>query len=145
ADPPNVVVVRVEEYRLLSETRVWSHWFEEDADHMAHPHEALLETYLADRNIPFVVRKPQGSGWAARRHQLEALERWYASGWSRLDSRLRSSITEGVVVFLSLFDDNPAVHRAFCPPRSAYLGQGEPGEPTPLKPVDLLLDEGRVL
>ena len=28
-----------------------------------------------------------------------------------------------VIVFLSLFDDNPAVHRAFCPPRSAYVGE----------------------
>ena len=70
----------------------------------------------------YEVRSPQGTGWAARKHQLEALERWYLNGWSRLDARLRSSITEGVVVFLSLFDDNPAVHRAFCPPRSAYTG-----------------------
>ncbi len=145
ADPPDVVVVRVEEYRRLTETRVWSHWFEEDADHMAHPHEALLETYLADKGVPFEVRKARGSGWSARRHQLEALERWYASGWSRLDTRLRSSITEGVVVFLSLFDDNPAVHRAFCPPRSAYLGQVAAGEPRPLEQVDVLLDAGRVL
>ena len=66
---------------------------------MAHPYDAALETYLADQGVPFHVRKTQGTGWAARRHQLEALERWYASGWSRLDTRLRSSITEGVVVF----------------------------------------------
>ena len=97
---------------------------------MAHPYDAELETYLADQGVPFHVRKTQGTGWAARRHQLEALERWYASGWSRLDTRLRSSITEGVVVFLSLFDDNPAVHRAFCPPRSAYLGQRRAGRAT---------------
>ncbi len=116
-------MLRMEEYRLLNVERTWSHWFEEDAGHMAHPYDAALETYLADQGVPFHVRKTQGTGWAARRHQLEALERWYASGWSRLDTRLRSSITEGVVVFLSLFDDNPAVHRAFCPPRSAYLGQ----------------------
>ena len=145
ADPPEVVVLRMEEYRLLNVERTWSHWFEEDAGHMAHPYDAALETYLADQGVPFHVRKTQGTGWAARRHQLEALERWYASGWSRLDTRLRSSITEGVVVFLSLFDDNPAVHRAFCPPRSAYLGQVAPGEPRPLEPIDALLDSGRVL
>ena len=52
--------------------------------------------------------------------------------------RLRSSITEGVVVFLSLFDDNPAVHRAFCPPRCAYSGAPKPGEPQPLAPLDTL-------
>ena len=49
----------------------------------------------------------KGTGWAERRYQLDAVERWYLHGWSRLDARLRSSITEGVVVFLSLFDDNP--------------------------------------
>ena len=82
-----------------------------------------LETYLDAQRCPvYACARPQGSGWAARKHQLEALERWYVNGWSRLDARLRSSITEGVVVFLSLFDDNPAVHRAFCPPRSCLHG-----------------------
>jgi hypothetical protein len=73
------------------------------------------------------------------------VERWYLHGWSRLDGRLRSSITEGVVVFLSLFDDSPAVHRAFCPPRSAYAEDPPPGEPRPLAPIDALLEKGKVL
>ena len=97
------------------------------------------------RALRYCVQRAQGTGWTARRHQLEALERWYGHGWSRLDARLRSSITEGVVVFLSLFDDNPAVHRAFCPPRSAYMGTLAQGEPRPLEPIDKLLDDGRVI
>ena len=48
-------------------------------------------------------------------------------------------------MFLSLFDDNPAVHRAFCPPRSAYLGTRAPGDPRPLDKIDTLLDAGRIL
>ena len=48
----------------------------------------------------------------------DAVERWYLHGWSRLDARLRSSITEGVVVFLSLFDDNPR-----CTARSVHRGR----------------------
>jgi hypothetical protein len=145
ADPPEVLLVRVEEYRLLNAQRPWAHWFEEDAEHMAHPYDSELETFLSDEGVPYRVQRAQGSGWAARKHQLEALERWYAHGWSRLDTRLRSSITEGVVVFLSLFDDSPAVHRAFCPPRRAYMGALGPGDPRPLEPVDTLLDQGRVL
>ena len=66
-------------------------------------------------------------------------------GWRRLDQRLRSSITEGIVVFLSLFDDNPAVHRTFCPPRSAYASPPKPGEPRPLAPLEELLESGHVL
>jgi hypothetical protein len=145
ASPPDVLMLSTEEYHLLGVQRSWTHWYEEDADHMAHPYDSELETYLADQGVPFIVRKAQGAGWAARRHQFEALERWYQHGWSRLDSRLRSSITEGVVVFLSLFDDNPAVHRAFCPPRSAYMGTLREGEPRPLEPIDVLIDAGRVI
>ena len=145
SEPPEVLLVPMEEYRLLEAQRSWTHWFQEDAEHMAHPYDSELETYLDAQGVPYRVQRAQGSGWAARKHQLEALERWYVNGWSRLDTRLRSSITEGVVVFLSLFDDNPAVHRAFCPPRSAYMGTVGEGEPRPLEPIDTLLDAGRVL
>ena len=145
SEPPEVLRVPMEEYRVTDAQRAFAHWYPEDADHMAHPYDAELETYLAGQGVPYEVCKAQGSGWMARKHQLEALERWYHQGWSRLDTRLRSSITEGVVVFLSLFDDSPAVHRAFCPPRSAYLGTREAGAPQPLEPIDRLLDAGRVI
>ena len=145
SEPPEVLMVPMEEYRVTDAQRSWAHWYQEDADHMAHPYDGELETYLAAQGVPYEVRKAQGSGWMARKHQLEALERWYNHGWSRLDARLRSSITEGVVVFLSLFDDNPAVHRAFCPPRSAYMGTQQAGAPRPLEPIDRLLDAGRVI
>ena len=122
----------MEDFREHCVQRPWAHWFAEDPDHMAHPYEAGLETFLDARKVTYEVRKPKGPGWAARKHQLEAVERWYLHGWSRLDGRLRSSIVEGVVVFLSLFDDSPAVHRAFCPPRSAYTEDPPAGEPKPL-------------
>ena len=112
---------------------------------MAHPYEAGLETFLAGRKVVYEVRKPRGMGWAGRKYQLEVVERWYLHGWSRLDGRLRSSIVEGVVVFLSLFDEGPAVHRAFCPPRSAYTEEPPSGEPKPLAPIDELLESGKVL
>jgi hypothetical protein len=112
---------------------------------MAHPYEAAVETFLDARKVTYEVRKPKGPGWAARRHQLEAVERWYLHGWSRLDGRLRSSIVEGIVVFLSLFDDSPAVHRAFCPPRTAYTEDPPDGDPKPLAPIDSLLESGKVL
>ena len=144
AEPPQVLVVPMEEYRVCDAQRSWTHWYQEDVDHMAHPYDAELETYLDRQGVRYCVQRAQGT-IDARRHQLEALERWYGHGWSRLDARLRSSITEGVVVFLSLFDDNPAVHRAFCPPRSAYMGTLAHGEPRPLEPIDKLLDDGRVI
>lgn len=145
SEPPEAIIVPALEYHLLGLRRSWTHWFQDDEGQMAHPYDAELDTWLNGKGATYRVRKARGAGWADRRHQLEAVERWYKGGWTRLDTRLRSSITEGIVVFLSLFDDNPSVHRAFCPPRSAYMGEVADGEPTPLPPIDLLLDEGRVL
>jgi hypothetical protein len=144
-NPPDVVVITNEDYRVHCAAKPWSHWFPEDVEHMAHPYEADLDTFLAGREVIYEVRKPKGPGWAARKHQLDAVERWYVHGWSRLDGRLRSSIVEGIVVFLSLFDDSPAVHRAFCPPKAAYIGEPQAGQAKPLAPIESLLEKGNVL
>ena len=57
--------------------------------------------------------------------------------------KVKASIVEGVVVFLSLFDENPAVFRAFCPPRSAYANPPQPGNRAHCRPLDDLLEEGQ--
>jgi len=82
---------------------------------------------------------------ADRLSKFEAVKRWFSDDWMRIEPKLRTSIVEGVSVFLSLFDDNPAVHRAFCPPKSAYLEDPKPGDPRPLPPLESLLESGRVL
>ena len=38
------------------------------------------------------------------RERVEAIGRWYRNDWMELDNKLRSSIVEGISVFLSLFD-----------------------------------------
>ena len=144
-EPPESILIPNAEYRLHCLHAPWVHWFPEGPESMAHPYDSELETFLASRRVPYRVEKPQGTGWRNRLHQLEAVERWYRHGWSKLDARLRSSITEGVVVFLSLFDHDPAVQAAFCPPRSAYAGMLKPGDPTPLPPIEELLETGHVL
>ena len=45
--------------------------------------------------------------------QLQAVKRWYENDWKRIDKKLQTSIIEGISVFLSLFDDSPAVKRTF--------------------------------
>ena len=145
AGAPDAILVPTAEHRLHCTHAPWLHWFPEGPEYVAHPYNAELETYLVTRAVPFRVQKPQGRGWESRRHQLDAVERWYRKGWQQLDGRLRSSITEGVIVFLSLFDHSPAVHAAFCPPRSAYAGNVKPGDPVPLPPLEDLLESGHVL
>ena len=57
---------------------------------------------------------------AQKKAQLEAVERWFFHDWKRIEPKLRTSIVEGISVFLSLFDDNPDVKRTFCPPPECY-------------------------
>lgn len=144
-DPGDVLVVPQVEHALHLRQAPWTLWVRFDGAHMAHPYDAELETFLADRGLPFTVRTGGAAIAADRRHRLEAIERWYYSAWARLDPKVRSSIVEGAVVFLSLFDENPDVYRAFCPPRSAYAKTRGPGEPRPLPPLEDLLETGHVL
>jgi len=144
--PPEVIVVPLANYELQDlATAGWRDWFAEGPEHMARQYTADLESHLRDHGIPYQVRKTKGTAWLERKHQVEAVDRWFTYGWKRLDNRLRSSITEGIVVFLSLFDDNPAVNRTFCPPRSVYADPPKPGEPRPLPKLEDLLESGRVL
>ena len=55
-----------------------------------------------------------------KKEQLEAVKRWFYQDWRRIEPKLRTSIVEGISVFLSLFDDNPDVKRTFCPPQECY-------------------------
>jgi hypothetical protein len=52
--------------------------------------------------------------------QFDAVERWFKNDWQRIEPKLRSSIVEGISVFLSLFDDNPQVKKVFCPAKECY-------------------------
>jgi hypothetical protein len=83
---------------------------------------------------------------ARKRDQLEAVKRWFYHDWRRIEPKLRTSIVEGISVFLSLFDDNPSVKATFCPPKECYdakLNQdGRYGIPMP--PFTELLEQGRV-
>src|SRR5439155_25912946 len=55
-----------------------------------------------------------------RYEKLQAVKRWFYNDWRRIEPKLRTSIVEGISVFLSLFDDNRVVKRTFCPPVECY-------------------------
>jgi len=143
-NPPHVLAIAREECQSHIR-QAWTLWVPVSATHLAHPYDAELESYLAAHDVPFEVRTGSAAICAERRHRLEAISRWYYNTWSRLDSKVKASIVEGIVVFLSIFDENPTVYRAFCPPRTAYAGPPKPGEPRPLPPLEELLESGHVL
>jgi TraM recognition site of TraD and TraG len=136
------------DYHLTLAQSPWPRWSEASDDQFTHPHNDELEAFLKKRGITCTIDKSiPPAAWDDRQQQLAAVKRWYYSNWIRLEPRLRSSIVEGIVVFLSLFDDNPAVARAFCPPKSAYIDPPMAGQKhgTPLPPLDELLEAGKVL
>jgi hypothetical protein len=78
--------------------------------------------------------------------QLEAVERWFRDDWSRIEPKLRTSIVEGVSVFLSLFDDNTKVKRIFCPKKECYDPRKNVGNQfgKPLPSFSWLIENGSV-
>jgi hypothetical protein len=78
--------------------------------------------------------------------QLEAVKRWFNDDWRRIEPKLRTSIVEGISVFLSLFDDNSKVKKVFCPRKECYdprkNGDHQFGKPLPS--FSWLIEHGRV-
>ena len=62
---------------------------------------------------PRIVWEP-GAGDDVR-ERVAAVKRWFENDWQKLDNKIKSSIVEGVSVFLSMFD-MPDVAAVFCPP-----------------------------
>ena len=94
------------------------------------------------------------------RQRVEAVNRWYQHDWRMIDNKIRSSIVEGISVFLSIFD-LPDVARVFCPPpppekaAAPQSGNREPDQDEQpglgtrvrqsLPPLDELIESGKVL
>ena len=95
------------------------------ANHMKAPVTPELLRVIAELKIDAEMQKQPATGTAGtwneeKREQFEAVKRWFFHDWSRIEPKLRTSIVEGISVFLSMFDDNPAVKRIFCPPKEVY-------------------------
>ena len=70
--------------------------------------------YLADHQIPYQAERHDYGSAQDLRLRVEAVNRWYQHDGNRRDNKIRSSIVEGISVFLSMFD-LPAVARVLCP------------------------------
>ncbi|MYE43982.1 MAG: TraM recognition domain-containing protein, partial [Acidobacteria bacterium] len=129
-----------------------------DGDRIRTPYDEELLDALRSAGVEATVeesRRPPSE----HAQRVAAIERWYHYDWLQLDPKLRTSIVEGVSVFLSMFD-LPDVARVFCPPPprpaapiSHDLPQPPPGgAPTaatgllrPLLPLHQVIESGKVL
>ena len=100
-------------------------------DRMSSPNNAPLREQLSKLKVKFETKWEAGRGndTALR---VEAVNRWYQHDWQTLDRKVKSSIVEGVSVFLSMFD-LPDVARVFCPPRP--VKKAKTREPESTEPV----------
>ena len=72
-----------------------------------------LREKLDQLNIPYEIVWEPGPGQDTR-ERVEAVNRWFVHDWQNLDNKIKSSIVEGVSVFLAMFD-MPDVAKVFCP------------------------------
>jgi len=99
-------------------------------------------------SVPYRVVQPKPApGHADKVAQFEAVKRWFEDDWMRMESKLRTSIVEGISVFLSLFDDNRRVKHTFCPPKELYEVARNPNgiHGTPLPPLADLIEQGKII
>ena len=104
---------------------------------------------LKDLKIDHTVHG--GRDQTPRQEHVAAIRRWYAKDWQQLSNKLRSSIVEGVSVFLSMFDI-PDIAAAFCPPKPKTLEPGgthyslaDGASPADLPSLKTLIANGNVL
>ena len=72
-----------------------------------------LKAKLEELKISHEIVWESGPGEDTR-ERVEAVKRWFVHDWQNLDNKIKSSIVEGVSVFLSMFD-MPDVAKVFCP------------------------------
>ncbi len=127
----------------------------------AETNAALLEA-LARLGVDHKpLAPPEPPPPSPRLERLEAVERWFHHDWQQIDKKLRTSIVEGISVFLGLFDQ-PAMARIFCPPQPksdsdarrqepADAPAGDGAEPAAvatlqtLPPLKSLIESGKVV
>jgi hypothetical protein len=123
--------------------------FELDKPNNVYRAKAITELcdILRNKKVPFQFNADSSSDRDFRKwEQLEAVKRWFHYDWKRIEPKLRTSIVEGISVFLSLFDDNPDVKRTFCPPVECYdpVANADHRYGKPLPSFTWLVETGKV-
>ena len=142
------IVVDKRTYLAKPALSVWT-WHQSDTGHeMWTDWSADLEAIATAQHIAHRVEETMPAPEEAEKcAQFEAVTRWFEDDWMRMEPKLRTSIVEGISVFLSLFDDNPKVKYTFCPPKETYSAAQHPDgrHGTPLPPLAELIDQGKVI
>ena len=117
SDDLNTGTVFIKEHVLQAQKLNLAEWNWVDAPDMKDDVQAVytrpLREKLDELNIPHEIVWEPGPGEDTRA-RVEAVNRWFVHDWQNLDNKIKSSIVEGVSVFLAMFD-MPDVAKVFCP------------------------------
>jgi hypothetical protein len=103
-----------------------------------------LLTQATSATFDVFTRKPYKP---EQRDRFDSIQYWYWEHWKFFRSEVKTSIIQGIVVFLSLFETDPDVRRIFCPPKDLYDGRHCASDPNGivLPPFDELIESGAVV
>jgi hypothetical protein len=142
------IVIDKREHLFSDVLKAWS-WHDTDDGQHTWTHWAKdVEESLFAAKIPILIEHSKTNEREVEKAaQFDAVKRWFEDDWMRIEPKLRTSIVEGVSVFLSLFDDNPRVKHTFCPPKDTYDAASNPDgrHGRPLPPVAELIEQGKVI
>lgn len=90
------------------------------------------------------TRKPYSQ---TQRESFESVQYWYWEHWKFFRSEVKTSIVQGIAVFLSLFETDLQVRRVFCPPKQLYEGTPSMSDPhgVVLPPFEELIESGAIV
>ena len=117
SDDLNTGTVFIKEHVLQAQNINLAEWNWVDAldtkDDVQAVYTRPMKEKLDELHIPHEIVWDPGPGEDTR-ERVEAVKRWFVHDWQTLDNKIRSSIVEGVSVFLAMFD-MPDVAKVFCP------------------------------
>ena len=105
----------------------------------------LEQVILEQTTIEATVYEPRPID-PFKKELFDAVDRWYWEHWKHLRPDIRTSVVQGIAVFLSLFDTDPQVKRVFCPPKQLYRGQCSANDPdgVAMLPFGEMIEQGKV-
>ncbi len=117
------------------------------SDQYVAEYSADLEKFLKEETPISATAYLPKSHNARHSLQFDSVNYWYWEHWKFFRHEVKTSIIQGIAVFLSLFEADPDVRRVFCPPKDLY--EGKPVESDPdgsvLPPFDELIESGKVI
>jgi hypothetical protein len=105
----------------------------------------LERVILEETSVEATVYEPKAID-PVKKELFDAVDRWYWEHWKHLRTDIKTSVVQGIAVFLSLFDTDPQVKRIFCPPKELYQGKCSARDPhgVVMPPFSEMIEQGKV-